>query len=414
LPYFDDILIAASDEKELASRLETVLHRFSKAGLRLKSDKCKFCLPRVEFLGFEIDATGIHPAKAKVQAIQDAPTPKMDSEIENLVRTCELCQQSRASPPHAPAHKWESPRIPWSRIHVDLAGPIRGKNFLIVVDAFSKWLEVSVLKNTTSESVISCLRQIFSIHGLPDIIVSDNGTQFTSQVFQEYLNKGGIKHITSAPFHPSSNGQAERMVRTTKESLKKMAHRDWEYNLANFLFCQRVTPCTTTGKSPAELLMNRRLRTILDRVQPDVTSENPEKNFEKIRTFETDDQVYAKNYSSGKIWKPATVVTPTGPLSYKVQTEDGQLWRRHVDQLRKRYVTAEQDHSPEKTESQEDKAGEQTVTAEIIPEENASVVTTPREQSATASQSPDTASVGQQRSSTRQRRPPQWLKDYEC
>ncbi|KRZ67069.1 hypothetical protein T10_1098 [Trichinella papuae] len=72
------------------------------------------------------------------------------------------------------------------------------------------------------------------------------------------------------------------------------------------------------------------------------------------------------------------------------------------------------DHSAEKTESQEDKAGEQTVTAEIIPEENAAVVTTPREQSATASQSPDTASVGQQRSSTRQRRPPQWLKDYEC
>ncbi|KRX12153.1 Uncharacterized protein T07_10948, partial [Trichinella nelsoni] len=64
LPYFDDILIAASDEKELANRLETVLHRFAKAGLRLKADKCKFCLPRVEFLGFEVDATGIHPAKA--------------------------------------------------------------------------------------------------------------------------------------------------------------------------------------------------------------------------------------------------------------------------------------------------------------------------------------------------------------
>ncbi|KRX77155.1 Uncharacterized protein T4E_2115, partial [Trichinella pseudospiralis] len=79
----------------------------------------------------------------------------MDSEIENLVRTCELCQQSRASPPHAPVHKWESPRIPWTRIHVNLAGPIYGKNFLIVVDSFSKWLEVRQLKNTTSESVIS-------------------------------------------------------------------------------------------------------------------------------------------------------------------------------------------------------------------------------------------------------------------
>ncbi|KRX23258.1 Uncharacterized protein T07_6398 [Trichinella nelsoni] len=82
LPYFDDILIAASDEKELANRLETVLHRFAKAGLRLKADKCKFCLPRVEFLGFEVDATGIHPAKAKVQAIQDAPTPKNKQQLQ--------------------------------------------------------------------------------------------------------------------------------------------------------------------------------------------------------------------------------------------------------------------------------------------------------------------------------------------
>ncbi|KRZ81567.1 Uncharacterized protein T08_2084 [Trichinella sp. T8] len=283
--------------------------------------------------------------------------PKMDSEIENWVRTCELCQQSRASPPHAPVHKWESPRI--------------------------------------------------TIHGLPDIIVSDNGTQFTSHTFQEYLNKGGIRHITSAPFHPSSNGQAERMVRTTKEFIKKMTQRDWEYNLANFLFCQHVTPCTTT----AQLLMNRRLRTVLDRLQPDVVSEDLDKKFERVRTFQTDDQVYAKNYSSEKAWKPAIVVTPTGPLSYQVQTEDGQLWRRHIDQLRKRYVTAEQNHSAEKVESQKDETAEKAV--EAIPEEHRAVVTTPREETVAASSSPASESVGQQRSSTRKRRPPQWLRDYE-
>ncbi|KRZ75031.1 Uncharacterized protein T10_4959 [Trichinella papuae] len=234
---------------------------------------------------------------------------------------------SRASPPHAPVHKWEFPTIPWSRIHADLAGPICGKNFLIVVDAFSKWLEVRVLKNTTSESVISCLRQIFSIHGLPDIIVSDNGTHFT--------------------------------------------------------------------------------------LQPEVTSEDTDKNLRgyahsKLRIR------YTLRISSGKIWKPATVVTLTGPLSYKVQTEDSQVWRRHKDQLRKRCVTAEQNNSAKEIESQEDKIREETVTAEIIPEENAAVVTTPKVESAAASQSPDTESVGQQRSSTRERRPPQWLKDYEC
>ncbi|KRX23353.1 hypothetical protein T07_5513, partial [Trichinella nelsoni] len=87
------------------------------------------------------------------------------------------------------------------------------------------------------------------------------------------------------------------------------------------------------------------------------------------------------------------VVTPTGPLSYQVQTEDGQLWRRHIDQLRIRYVTPEQNHSAEKIESQEE-------TVEAIPEEDTAVVTTPREESAAASPSPDTKTVGQQRSST--------------
>ncbi|KRX69386.1 hypothetical protein T06_7340 [Trichinella sp. T6] len=164
-----------------------------------------------------------------------------------------------------------------------------------------------------------------------------------------------------------------------------------------------VTPCTTNKKSPAELLMNRRLRTVLDRVQPDVVPEDLDKNFENVRTFQTDDQVYAKNYSSEKTWKPAIVVTPRGPLSYQVQTEDGQLWRRHIDQLRKRYVTAEQNHSAEKAESQEDETAEKTVRTEIISEEDTAVVTTPREKSAAASQSPDTASVGQQRSSTRKK-----------
>ncbi|KRX37218.1 Uncharacterized protein T05_15600, partial [Trichinella murrelli] len=213
-----------------------------------------------------------HPGVVRMKALARSYVwwPKLDSEIENLVRTCELCQQSRASPPHAPVHKWESPRIPWSRIHVDLAGPIYGKNFLIVVDAFSKWLEV----------------------------VS----------------------ATSRP-PPFTRSQAERMVRTTKEFLKKMTQCDWEYNLANFLFCQHVTPCMTTGKSPAELLMNRRLRTVLDRLQPDVVPEDVDKKFEKVRAFQTDDQVYAKNYSSGKTWKPAIVVTPTGPLSYQRESK---------------------------------------------------------------------------------------------
>ncbi|XP_003376390.1 hypothetical protein Tsp_00576 [Trichinella spiralis] len=98
--------------------------------------------------------------------------PKLDGEIEILVRTCEQCQQS---PPHAPNS------VVLHRLCIDIAGRICGKNFLIIVDTFFTWLEVCVIKNTTFEAEISSLRQIFSIHGLPDSIVSHNGAQFTSQ-----------------------------------------------------------------------------------------------------------------------------------------------------------------------------------------------------------------------------------------
>ncbi|KRZ53668.1 hypothetical protein T02_10152, partial [Trichinella nativa] len=180
------------------------------------------------------------------------------------------------------------------------------------------------------------------------------------------------------------------MVCTKKEFLKKMTQRDWEYNLANFLFCQHVTPCTTTGKSRAELLMNH------------VVPEDLDRNFENLCTFQSDDQVYAKNYSSGKTWKPVTVVTRQAHCPTRRQ-----LWRRHIDQLRIRYVIAEQNHSAEKNTSQEE-------TVEAIPEEDTAVVTTPREESAVVSPSPDTNSVGQQRSSTQKRRPPQCHKGDKC
>ncbi|XP_003382033.1 putative integrase core domain protein, partial [Trichinella spiralis] len=113
---------------------------------------------------------------------------------------------------------------------------------------------------------------------------------------------------------------------------------------------------------------------------------------------EIENLVYARNYSSEKTWKPATVVTQTGPPSYQVQTEDGQLWPRHIDQRKS-------NHRKIKLEKK---------TVEVIPEEDTAVVTTQREENAAASPSPDIESVGQQRSSTRKRRPPERLRDYEC
>ena len=86
------------------------------------------------------------------------------------------------------------------------------KSFLIAVDAHSKWPEVIPMSTTTAEKTVSELRKLFATHGLPEQIVSDNGAQFTSQHFEEFMKLNGIKHIRSAPYHPATNGEAERFV----------------------------------------------------------------------------------------------------------------------------------------------------------------------------------------------------------
>ena len=88
------------------------------------------------------------------------------------------------------------------------AGPFLGRTFLIVVDAHSKWLEVTPVSSTSSQQVVRVLRNLFSTHGLPDVIVSDNGTAFTSVEFETFMKRNGIRHVRCAPYHPSSNGLA--------------------------------------------------------------------------------------------------------------------------------------------------------------------------------------------------------------
>lgn len=108
----------------------------------------------------------------------------------------------------------------WSQLHVDFVGPVQGQSFLIVVNSYSKLLEIIPVSSMMSCIVIKALCRLFVMHGLPHAIESDDGTQFTSEAFCTFLADGLICHIISAPFHPVTNGQAERMVRTTKEALK--------------------------------------------------------------------------------------------------------------------------------------------------------------------------------------------------
>ena len=129
-------------------------------------------------------------------------------------------------------------------------------------------IEVCPTANATSEVVMEELRTLFARFGLPETVVSDNGTCFVSATFESFLQSNGIKHLTSAPYHPASNGLAERAVQVVKKGLKKTSHGSIKARLATQLMSYRLTPHSTTGSSPAELLLGRQPRSRLDLLKP--------------------------------------------------------------------------------------------------------------------------------------------------
>ena len=174
-------------------------------------------------------------------------------------------------------------------------------------------------------------------------MVSDNGTNFSSNEFELFMSQNGIKHIKVSPYHPASNGQAERAVRVFKEGIVKMEGGSLKTKLARFFLNYRISPHSTTGVSPAGLLMNRQLHTQLnqlrlnfhDRVLEKQTRQKLTHDYHaKHREIKVDDSVYLKDFRRSKSCISGTVVERTGPVSAKVQLSTGEVIQRHQDQIR--------------------------------------------------------------------------------
>ena len=187
----------------------------------------------------------------------------LDQAIDELGKSCEACQADQPNPPAAPLHPWVWPDARWTRIHIDYEGPFLGKMFLVVVDVHSKWPEVAILSTSSTQKTIDILRSLFAQYELPEQLVSDNGPQFTSKEFEQFARANGIRHIRSAPYHPASNGQVKRFIRTMKRSLQagEKDGRSLHHNLAEFLFTYGTTAHATTNVTPSELFLGWQLRT---------------------------------------------------------------------------------------------------------------------------------------------------------
>ncbi|XP_048578377.1 uncharacterized protein K02A2.6-like [Nematostella vectensis] len=298
-----------------------------------------------------------HPGINRMKALARSYVwwPGMDEELAEIVRRCDVCQDRRRNPPSAPLHPWEYPDGPWKRIHLDYGGPVEGHMLLVITDAYSKWIETYLMKSTTSQATIDKLRECFARNGIPDVVVSDNGPNLISEELSTFFSKNGIQHIPVAPLHPSSNGQAERTVQTVKEGIERTPGRDLTTILQRFLFQYRVTPHTTTGRSPAELLNGRKLKTRFDLLHPALRGRvrDNQSNMKRyhdgktpLRAFTAGDLVRAKNFGHGVRWFKGKISKVTGPLSYEVELIDGRLVRRHIDHLLKREADTDVNEKP--------------------------------------------------------------------
>lgn len=327
-------------------------------------NECIFFIDRLvipQSLRFEVlkmlHETHIGMVRMKAIAKQYVWWPDIDSDIEEFVRRCFACQSTQNTPSKVQLSSWKEARKFFERIHIDFFHYDK-TTFLILVDAYSKWFDVKIMrKDYTCKRVIEELRSIFCYFGLPDIIVSDNGPPFGSKEFNFFCESNGILCWKSPPYHPQSNGMAERGVSTVKKFLKKMFiegknKQPMELLLQNFLLKYRNTPSTTTNQTPSERIFLYRPKTLLDVMnkKPTQKANKPQTNeaYEKTKIllrkeageksieYGLNEKVlYKSEFKSNIKWIRATIIGIISKFRYKIKLIHGGRRECHGDQLRK-------------------------------------------------------------------------------
>ena len=280
---------------------------------------------------------GIERCRARVAA--SVWWPGVSQQMAQIVQQCKVCARD-AKPNKEPLIVTTLPDYPWQVVGTDLF-EMDGTNYLLTVDYYSRFPEVTKLASTTSGAVISTLKSTFARHGIPEVVRSDNGPQYASQEFAQFASAYEFKHTTSSPRYPQSNGQAERMVQT----VKKMIKQSGDPHLA--LLSYRSTPLPWCQLSPAELCMGRKIRSLVPQTNKHLIPQWPYlKAFqEENKKFKDRQKKYfdrghrARDLSpipdNTDVWikseekpVPGTVLSPAKePRSYIVETPSGLVHR---------------------------------------------------------------------------------------
>lgn len=287
--------------------------------------------------------------------------PGMDREVENYCKTCHGCQITSRSPNPEPIRTTKLPSLPWSDIAIDHMGPLpSGEYVLVVVDYYSRWFEVAFMKSITTESTIKELDKIFFSHGLPLSMKSDNAAQFRSDTFRDYCSHLGISHYRVIPKWPQANGEVERQNSSLLKRIKiaYAENKDYKQEIYKYMLSYRASVHPATGKSPAEMLYGRTIRTKIPHISnsiEDIEARDSDANYKGKSKLYTDahrgaeysaivagDKVLVQNEQRGKgepnfCPNPATVVSRRG-ANVTIETVNGKCYDRNVSTV-KRYYT---------------------------------------------------------------------------
>ena len=188
--------------------------------------------------------------------------PGIDENVKQAIGKCIAYQANGPENWPDPLQMSPLPPEPWHMVHVNFCSPFpTGEYLFVVIDTYSRFPEVEILHSTSVKATIPEMDRIFSTHGIPRVIRSDNGTPFTSEEIKIYVQENGIDHQKITPLWPQANSEAEKFMKPLTKAIRS-AHtegKNWKRHLYQFLLNYRATPHSTTGFSPAKLFFGRKI-----------------------------------------------------------------------------------------------------------------------------------------------------------